>query len=59
MTREDYEARVFYIATIIKCVACEDISKICKIAHNIKELYGDSVDDLNNELIYEAFCMEV
>ncbi len=56
----DYENRIWEIASVIKIVANMDITAICNVARKVNKHFSpEDIETLNNELLYECYLQEV
>lgn len=51
----DFESRAYYVGSLIKLVAREDIDCICSVAKEVADKYSD-VEDCENMEAYEKYC---
>lgn len=55
MTLQQYKDREYYVASLVKLVAKENVDSICRCARNIQAHFED-VDEIDNSTVYEAYC---
>lgn len=54
---QQYNSRVWEIATLIKLVANENINAISFVANNLRKHYTiEDIDTVDNYIIYDCYC---
>ena len=53
--RETVADREYFVASLVKLVANENIDCICKCATNLRQHF-DEIDEIDNSTVYEAYC---
>lgn len=60
MTGKNNDSQEYFIGSLVKLVASENVKKICIIASNINKLYdSEDIPLIPNKLIYSAYCNDV
>ena len=55
--KQKLDARIYEVATIIKLVATMNIKGVCTVANNLIKHYDeDTIDAIDNQLIYDSYC---
>ena len=56
MNKQEYESKVWEVASIIKLVTGLNIKSVCNVASNIVQHYEtDDIDKIDDNIIYEAY----
>ena len=53
------DEKIYYVASVIKFLSRINIDAAAAVAKNLKKLYDDDVDELNNKIIYNAYVEKV
>ena len=53
--KQEVSDRQYFIASLVKLVANENIDCICKCATNLRQHF-DEVEEIDNSTVYEAYC---
>jgi len=57
--KNEYNARIWEIGTLIKLVAIEDIRAISTVASRLRKHYTpEQLDNVDNNIIYDCYCNE-
>lgn len=56
MNKQEYESKVWEVASIIKLVTGLNIKSVCNVASNIVQHYEtEDIDKIDDNIIYEAY----
>jgi len=56
LNKQEYESRVWEVASIIKLVTGLNIKSVCNVANNIVQHYEtEDIDTIDDNMIYEAY----